>query len=44
MPTKPTKAGGKAAPAAKKNEASKHLKTSKPKAPATKGGKPATGK
>jgi hypothetical protein len=44
MATKPTKAGGKIAPTAKKNEASKHLKTSKPKAPAAKGGKPAAKK
>lgn len=39
MATKPTKAAGKTAPAAKKNEASKHLKTSKPKSSA--GAKPA---
>jgi hypothetical protein len=40
MATKPTKAGGKAALTAKKSEASKHLKTSKPKSSAA-GAKPA---
>jgi hypothetical protein len=39
MATKPTKTGGKPAPAAKKSEASKHLKTSKPKSSAKPAGK-----
>jgi hypothetical protein len=41
MVTKSSKAGGKNALTAEKSEASKHLKTSKPKSPAAKGGKPA---
>ena len=44
MATKPTKAGGKIAPTAKQNEASKHLKTSKPKASTAKSEKPAARK